>query len=527
MRHIDVYSLARRLGSCSSVAEAADVAASGLPPALGADASFVLLSRPGGSRAPACLRVEGTLVPAPRTKDLAIVMAAGDLPKWLRRRGVAGCIVSPVESDGHSIGQAAVAWRDPPRHTRLASGALDLIARQLSAVHRRAAIEDLLARQSAAVEVLGRQVVDLQHYSAIGELASGVVHDVNNALTTVVGTSDWLLLTDPAGRPARRELETINTAALDAAAVLRRFHEYSRADPASRESSLIDLTSLVERLPDLVRPRVRQAEESFGVRIEVEVLTTTVGAVMAPPSEIREVLLNLVFNALEAMPDGGRLVFETRQSGPVAQVIVRDTGRGMTEETRSRAFEPFFTTRPGRGSGLGLAVSRAIVDRYRGTLEVASTEGAGTTVTLSLPLAETAGRALTVGSPGTAEVGARGLRVLVVDDQPDVRVSIGEMLEALGHAPDLAAGAEEALALAQGRRYDVVLTDLGMPGMNGLELAARLRARPRPAPVVLITGWAGEIDRRWFDSVAFVLLKPLTLADLRDGLARAIGTLAA
>jgi CheY-like chemotaxis protein len=217
------------------------------------------------------------------------------------------------------------------------------------------------------------------------------------------------------------------------------------------------------------------------------------------------------------MSAGGRLSLHVRGDGEHAIVSIADTGRGMSAEVQRLAFEPFFTTRASEGgSGLGLSLAQEIVHRYRGSITVVSREGAGTTFTLSFPALGAEGARAPAFLP-TLEP----LRILAVEDEPEVLDVIRAMLTAGGHTVITAASAREALELFARETVDVVITDLGMPGMTGIALAAELKSR-RPVPVVLLTGWADELDGTEAPHVDVLLAKPVTRERLLGGLARAV-----
>lgn len=231
------------------------------------------------------------------------------------------------------------------------------------------------------------------------------------------------------------------------------------------------------------------------------------------PEELREVFTNLLSNALEAMPRGGRLVLELRTEGTTAVVTVRDTGIGMAPETARRVFEPFFTTKGPQGSGLGLAVVWGIVTRHGGTVEVASRLGAGSTFTVRLP----GDSSVSVPSPGAAPARpVRPTRVLVVDDEAGVRAVLRELLGGEGYTVVDAPDGPTGLALCEREPVDVVLSDVSMPGMSGWEMAEACHARFPNIPVGLITGWGDHLDPAELarHSVRFVVAKPFEAAEV-------------
>jgi len=243
--------------------------------------------------------------------------------------------------------------------------------------------------------------------------------------------------------------------------------------------------------------------------------TTVEGDALA----LREAVTNIVLNAIDAMPNGGRLSVQTRVDGSRVTLAVTDTGTGMSENVRLKAHEPFFTTKGVKATGLGLSVAYGIVRSHGGELTLDSREGRGTTVTLTLPRAVSHP---TAPAPATPRDGA--LRVLLVDDEDEVREALAEMLASHGHTVVTAAGADEAFERLEGEaNLDLVLTDLVMPGRTGWDVAAHVKARRPLVPVGLITGWgdAADVDEARRAMVDFVVEKPVSIEALRDAVARA------
>jgi PAS domain S-box-containing protein len=359
-----------------------------------------------------------------------------------------------------------------------------------------------------------------QKFRTLGSLAAGVAHNINNRLTPVLGWTEMLLERLAADEPIDRDelahaLRVINQGASDSVETVRRLQDYSR--PARvRGPEGVQLRDVLEQLLALTRPQWDNEAARRGIRYEIDLKAEPAPLVLAVASEIREALLNILENALAAMPSGGRLSLHVRGEGDRAVVSIADTGRGMSPEVQRLAFEPFFTTRTSEGgSGLGLSLAQEIVHRYRGTINVSSREGVGTTFTLSFP-AITAEAARPPALLPTLEP----MRILAVEDEPEVLDVIRAMLVATGHTVVSAASGREALELFEREPIDIVVTDLGMPGMTGLALAQEVKRR-RPVPVVLLTGWADELDDTHRRHVDVLLAKPVTRERLVGGLAKA------
>jgi PAS domain S-box-containing protein len=365
------------------------------------------------------------------------------------------------------------------------------------------------------------RLVREQKFRTLGSLAAGVAHNINNRLTPVLGWTEMLLERLAADEPiAQNELvhalRVINQGASDSVETVRRLQDYSR--PARvRGPEGVQLRDVLEQLLALTRPQWDNEAARRGIRYEIDLRAEPAPMILAVASEVREALLNILENALVAMPSGGRLTLHVRGEGDRAIVSIADSGRGMSPEVQRLAFEPFFTTRSSEGgSGLGLSLAQEVVHRYRGSISVTSREGLGTTFTLSFPA-----MSVEAARPPAVLPSLGPLRILAVEDEPEVLDVIRAMLSAAGHTVVSAASGHEALELFEREPIDVVVTDLGMPGMTGLVLAEEVKRR-RSVPVVLLTGWADELDATHARHVDVLLAKPITRERLMGGLARAV-----
>jgi CheY-like chemotaxis protein len=237
-------------------------------------------------------------------------------------------------------------------------------------------------------------------------------------------------------------------------------------------------------------------------------------------AELREVMTNLVFNAVDAMPGGGTITVRTTCDAEGVVLSVSDTGTGMTEAELARCLEPFFTTKGDRGTGLGLAVVYGIVQRHEGTIDIASKKGIGTTFSIRLPVTV----ARQAASPQAPKRVEKMLRILVVDDQEIICELIAEYLKGDGHHAVTAVESGEALELFSREGFDLVITDHSMPGMNGLQLAAAMKERVPETKVILLTGFGDEMIGRGEHpgDIDLVIGKPVSAADLRQGIFRAM-----
>jgi PAS domain S-box-containing protein len=365
------------------------------------------------------------------------------------------------------------------------------------------------------------RVIREQKFRTLGSLAAGVAHNINNRLTPVLGWTEMLLERLAAGETIEpselaHALTVINQGAGDSVGTVRRLQEYSRPARVKGPES-VQLREVVEQLLALTRPQWDNEAARRGVRFEIDLRVDPAPPILAVASEIREALLNILENALAAMPRGGRLTIQVRGEDGRALVSVADTGTGMSPEVQRLAFEPFFTTRGSSGgTGLGLALAQEIVHRYGGAITLSSREGIGTTFTLSFPAVEIEATRSPVFLPVLEP-----MRIIAVEDEPEVLDLVRAMLTHAGHTVVGAASGREALTLFAQDGADLVITDLGMSGMTGLALAEQLKAR-RPVPIVLMTGWAEDLDESATSTVDVVLAKPFTREKLFEAIARAV-----
>lgn len=371
-----------------------------------------------------------------------------------------------------------------------------------------------LADLSAAQE----QLVHGKALRALGELASGAAHHLNNLLAVIVGRCQ-LLLQSGQVPAARRPLEIIERSARDGAEVVRRIQQFSRTRQED-ETEGIDLNQVVSDVVEMTRARWHDGAIAQGIAVKTTCELGAIPLVLGNPASLREVVTNLVLNAVDALPQGGSIRVHTWAEGDHVMLGVNDDGIGMSDDVRRRVLEPFFTTKGVKRTGLGLSVNFGIIERHHGELSIASAPGQGTAVTIRLPAVS--GPA-PLSTPAPAHGAAAQRRVLVVDDQLEVRQAIGELLESRGLSVTLASGGQDALAqLDAGLDPDVVITDLGMPGMTGRELAHAIKQRWRDLPVGLATGW-GDSSRHTQDSETdFVMSKPIDLDRLLEEIERAL-----
>ena len=386
-------------------------------------------------------------------------------------------------------------------------------------------VRERTAQLEEALEKLGstqQQVVKQERLRALGMMAGGIAHDFNNALTMMLGYAE-LLLPWLQKHSSSRELAYLNhiiDAAQDAAHVVSRLREFYRPAENNEIRVPVNLSEIAQAAVSLTAPKWKGKSRADGVQIEVRTELEAVPPVAGNAAEIREVLTNLIFNAVDAMPDGGSITVRTFCDERGVTVCVSDTGIGMTEAELARCLEPFFTTKGERGTGLGLAVVYGIVQRHEGTIDITSKKGEGTTFSIRIPSTGV----LHAAVPKLAQRVEHKLRILVVDDQEIICELIGEYLKGDGHHVVTAVEGTEALAVFEREGFDLVITDHSMPGMNGLQLAKAMKDTTPEVRVILLTGFGDEMMGRGErpPEIDLVLGKPVSSADLRDGVFRAL-----
>ena len=337
------------------------------------------------------------------------------------------------------------------------------------------------------------QMVQIEKLRAIGELASGIAHDFNNALQAILGYAELAQDSLDDSDAVAKHLSIIVKAADDATSTVRRLQRFAR-QKAVTEGEPTDINRIVEDVVELTRPKWRDAAHREGCTYDVRTDLQPLPILFGEPSSLREVLMNLTYNALNAMRNGGTLEFATRADGPDwVELVVSDTGTGMTPEVQQRIFDPFFTTKGVEGTGLGLSVSWTIVQRHGGDITVESAPGEGTRFCIRLPVQDM--NAFQSAEPIAVPLpSAPGANLLVVDDERVVANLIASLLHREGYQVTVVTSAVEALSRLDGPEpYRLVLTDHGMPGMNGLQLLAEIRNRLPELPVLLLTGWGDTL----------------------------------
>jgi signal transduction histidine kinase/ActR/RegA family two-component response regulator len=366
--------------------------------------------------------------------------------------------------------------------------------------------------EQAERERMREHYAQMEKLSALGELASGVAHNFNNTLTGILARAQ-LMLDASDMKDVRRGLRIIIQTAEDGAKTVKRIQDFAR-QRRDQDFVRIDVDQLMLEVAEITRPRWKDYAEASNVHIRLVRQIGSNAVIMGDAGELREVLVNMVFNAVDAMPDGGTLTLLTQDADDEVMLTVADTGTGMAEDVRSRIFDPFFTTKGKAGMGLGLSVSYGIIRRHEGSVEVESEVGKGTTFRMRFPVVGESDTQRIVDTGPLPPARADGsLRILVVDDEDYVRELLADILEREGCEVVLAGEGREALSLFDAQAFDAVFTDVGLPGMSGWELARAVRERDDRLALAVITGWGDTVtaEEQSAAQADWVVPKPFTV----------------
>ena len=446
----------------------------------------------------------------------------------LHQAGMRAALSLPLQTAAEMVGILLLARADPAGFSEEEISTLRQIVDQATLAIRHVWLYQELHTAYQELRQAQQDAMAAERLRALGEMASGIAHDINNAISPAHIYASMLARDPTLDDRVRHQLRIVQTAIGDVTETVSRLREFYRRREPTEVLEPVDLNEATRHVVDLTRPRWADQAQARGAAIEVRTeLAEDLPPVRGVPHEIREALTNAVLNAVDAMPDGGTLTLRTYRdlSGDIL-LEVQDTGVGMDQETLSRAPQPFFTTKGDKGTGLGLSIVFGIMKRHGGRLEISSAPGQGTLVRFIFPAPRPV-EETEEEQPVQAPVGP--LRILVIDDQTPVRMALHDMLESLGHMVQSAPGGRAGLqafqeAQTQGKPFDVVITDLGMPDVNGREVLSTVKARSPQTPVIILSGWGvhpangqGKVPISQADAV---LTKPPRLETLSATLAR-------
>lgn len=473
--------------------------------------------------------IHGNLVYEPDVSEVPM-----SFPQRLAAEGLRSLVLAPLQAEQRVFGILVAARRAVSSFSSSECEFLRQLSENVALASSQAELHAALKNAYFELRETQQMALQQERLRSLGEMASGIAHDINNSLAPAALHAEALLEREKGLTQAgRNRLETLQRAIQDVSHTVARMQELYRPRRAEKAGKLVNLNLLVQQVLDLTRSRWCDMPQERGVVIEIKQdLAADLPDICGSESEIREALTNLVFNAVDAMPKGGVLTIRTSSAGghvfsqPKVLLEVGDSGIGMNEEARQKCLEPFFTTKGERGSGLGLPMVFNVAQRHEADIEIDSKEGEGTWVRLVFPALGKSEKP-PVKAEEVALAPAHALRILVIDDDPILIETLADVLIGDGHevvtASGGAAGIEAFSAnLQSGLSFDLVLTDLGMPQIDGRRVASTIKGLSASTPIILLTGWGHRMlgEREQPAHVDLVLAKPPRLRELRSAIAK-------
>jgi signal transduction histidine kinase/ActR/RegA family two-component response regulator len=505
---------------CLGPASNAQAAALAMPPK-----ATVEVGRNGLYRA-----LQGVLIHEP---DVSLVNSP--FPQRFAAAGFKSLVLAPLAVESVVFGVLVAARRLPNAFSSTDCEFLKQLSAHVALASHQAQLYGALQRAYDDLRQSQQSVMQNERLRALGQMASGIAHDINNAISPVSLYTELLMqqekgITDQ----GRSRLVTMQRAIEDVAGTIERMREFYRPRESARAFTKVDVHAVINQVVELTQPRWKALPQERGIVIDLRRnFTSDKLEIFGDEIELRDALTNLIFNAVDAMPEGGTLTLATG-TRPGADVLpnvliaVCDTGVGMDDETRRRCMEPFFTTKGERGTGLGLASVYGMLRRHDADFEIDSAPGQGATVRMIFPaLSERDIRTATVE---LAQAIRKNLRILVVDDDPVLSRSLQDALETDGHRVELASGGQAGIDAfersleAPSRNFHLVITDLGMPKVDGRKVADSIRAQSPRTPIIMLTGWGQRLldEGQVPPNIDRVLSKPPRLQQLRAAIAELV-----
>jgi signal transduction histidine kinase/ActR/RegA family two-component response regulator/HAMP domain-containing protein len=451
----------------------------------------------------------------------------------LTKQGMRSVVVSPLRVESSNLGVLLAARAEEDGFSALDREFLRQLAEHTALAVHQANLYGELQQAYRELRLSQQAIMQQERLRALGQMAMGIAHDINNAILPAALYTETLLEKETGLSPlARDNLRTVSRAIEDVAATVGRMREFFRQRPPQVSLMPVYVNKSIQAVIDLTRARWSDTPQQRGVVIAIVTdLAADDPVILGVEGEVREALTNVFFNAFDAMPEGGTLTVRTRtMPDRKVQIEVIDTGIGMDEATRRRCLEPFYTTKGERGTGLGLAMVYGVAERHGASIEIESAPGKGTTFRFLFPEPPITA---TMRAPGAAPPTKSRLRILVVDDEPLIAKVLEDTLQPDGHQVEKAIGGQAGIdaftrSFEQGKPFDVVITDLGMPYVDGRKVAAAVKAKSSHTPVILLTGWGQSVlaEGEATQHIDRLLAKPPKLAELREALASCVAAAA-
>ncbi|GEM_PF-2369412 len=439
----------------------------------------------------------------------------------LYKEGVRSYIAIPIKAEGNIYGFINVGSSLPGDYLKRYINIFEALASYLGGFEQAKNFGRQLRVLNDQISQLEQKLSVIENLRTLGELAGGVFHDLNNAIGAILGRSQ-LIQTKAAkiegseiAEKIVKDAVVIEKSAVDSGEILARLRQLTKPGRQKKRQS-IELNRLIDDSIEMIRPRWQSLSQAKGVKYTLNRDLKLDAMVDVDSSEIREVLTNILLNALDAMPNGGSIFISNRINGDSIVLFIRDTGAGMPADVLSKIFEPFFTTKGDAGTGLGLPLSKKIIENHGGNIKVNSEINVGTTFIITIPIARQQKPKDYEGFGD--DLAGKGVSVLIVEDRPDFQEVMKEILVSSGLKTRTATTGEQAIQMCGSERFDIIITDLGLPGISGLELAEHIKQVDRRIKIILISGWEieesiADLMKKGIDSLVTKPFRSETILD--------------
>jgi len=354
-------------------------------------------------------------------------------------------------------------------------------------------------------------LIQSEKLRAMGVMAAGIAHDFNNVLAIINGYTQLLECSCDGNEELLKGFRAINKAVDDGSETVRRLSEFTRMGKSTAKHISLNMVEIIEQSINFSKPKWKDVAQAGGATYEMDTEgLSPVRAVLGNPPELREIVINIINNAIDAMPEGGRITFQTWEKGDTVFIGIADDGCGMSKEVQSKIFDPFYTTKGLEGSGLGMSVSYGIIGKHGGKIDLISKEGKGTIFTIEFPVA-TEEILPEISIEPVIDIQAENYRILVVDDVKEISDLLHVFLSRQGYNVDSVESGDAAIKMLEKERYDLVICDLGMPQVSGWDVIKVVESLDKKPKIGLITGWADMLDSLNQDDMGidFIISKPI------------------
>lgn len=399
-------------------------------------------------------------------------------------------------------------------------GLLNILANEaIGAVENAKLFEDL-KRAYSKLKTTQDQLIQSEKLNALGEMAGGVAHDFNNVLGAILGRAQLMQLSasDP---KIKKGLSLIEQAAVDGAETVRRIQEFTRVR-TDEAFVRVNINEIIKQSVEMTKHKWKDQAQEKGIVIEIKTDLGKLDPIVAGnPSELRETFTNIIFNAIDFMPKGGRIKISTKRKGNSVLLSFADTGVGMSEAVKRKVFDPFFTTKGPKGTGLGMSVAYGIIIRHGGKIYLESEEGKGTTFYIQIPIKKLLS---TTSQKESIALPPQKAKILIIDDEPAIIDLLKEIFELHDQEVATALGGKEGIEKFKKESFDVVFTDLSMPEMSGWEVVRVLKELDPHAIMVMITGWGTQInpERLEEEGIDLIVAKPFEVKKVLETVSKGI-----